>query len=63
VARKKDSYGYKEYQVSMQWDSYDGSPFVETHTAWPYAQSIEEARSKVTAEFGHNRGFTINCIN
>lgn len=50
----------KEYAVYMQWDSYEGSLFVETHTAWILANSEDEAHSKARAQYGYHKGFKIN---
>lgn len=55
--------GYKEYEVGMSWDSYEGSLFRETSTTWPYAQSSEEAKEKARSQFGHNKGFRIEYVN
>lgn len=49
----------KEYIVHMQWDSYEGSPFVETHTAWYLAYSQEDAENKAKNQFGGYKGFKI----
>lgn len=32
----------------------------ETHTAWYYCQSQQEANSMATSEYGNNKGFKIN---
>lgn len=50
----------KEYTVYMQWDSYEGSLFVETHTGWYMASSQEDAESKARTQHGHKKGFKIN---
>jgi uncharacterized protein YchJ len=52
----------REYTVYMQWDSYEGSPFVETHTQWYYASSEGEARGKAISEHGNKKGFKINYV-
>lgn len=49
----------KEYTVYMQWDSYEGSLFVETHTSWYYALSQSDANQKASSQYGHNKGFKI----
>jgi len=54
---------YKEYQVGMSWDSYEGSLFRETCTTWPTASSREEAIQTAWSEFGHNKGFVIEYVN
>ncbi len=51
--------GYNEYAVYMQWDSYEGSLFVETSTTWVFALSSDEAKSKACNQFDHNKGFKI----
>lgn len=48
------------YQIGMQWDSYEGSPFVETNTTWVDAYDEYEAKEKARSEFGHHKGFQIN---
>lgn len=49
-----------EYEIYMQWDSYEGSPFVETHYVIRNGYDVYEAKEKATSEFGHNKGFKIN---
>jgi len=49
----------KEYAVYMQWNSYDGSLFVETHTSWYYVSSKDEANQKAKNQYGHHKGFKI----
>jgi len=53
---------YKEFQVGMSWDSYEGSLFRETYTTWIYAYTKEEAKQKVSAQFSHNKGFRIEYV-
>jgi len=55
--------GYREYEVGMSWDSYEGSLFRETRTTWPYAASREEAEQRAISQFGNNKGFRIEYIN
>lgn len=43
----------------MQWDSYEGSLFVETHTGWYYACSQDQANSMARGQHGHKKGFKI----
>jgi len=54
--------GYKEFEVGMSWDSYEGSQYRETSTTWPYACSENEARQKATSQFSHNKGFRIEYV-
>ena len=49
----------KEYAVYMQWDSYEGSLFVETHTSWIFANSQDEANSIARSQYGYHKGFKI----
>ena len=49
----------KEYTIYMQWDSYEGSLFVETHTSWITAFSRNDAEQKVRSQYGHHKGFKI----
>lgn len=50
---------YKNYQIGMSWDSYEGSLYRETATTWIDAYSAEEAKEKACSEFSHNKGFRI----
>jgi len=52
----------KEYTIYMQWNSYEGSPFVETHTAWYSAYDSNVASSKARSQYGHHKGFKIISI-
>ncbi len=49
----------KEYTVYMQWDSYEGSLFVETATAWYFTTSQEDANRQARNQYGHHKGFKI----
>jgi len=54
---------YKEYEVHMQWDSYEGSPFVETRTTWVTALNNYEAEQKARNQFSQHKGFKITDVN
>lgn len=49
----------KTYTVYMEWDSYEGSLFKETHTGWYYASSESDAKQQATNQHGHHKGFKI----
>jgi len=49
----------EQYVVYMEWNSYRGSPFMETATGWYFAISEDDARRQATAQHGHHNGFRI----
>ena len=52
----------KSYEVNMEWDSYEGSPYKETHTSWYDAYNEFDARCRANNQFGYKKGFKItNC--
>jgi len=51
-----------EYAVYMEWDSYEGSLFMETRTTWVCAFNEQEAIQKATSQFGSNKGFRIKWV-
>ncbi len=53
-------FNMKEYTVYMEWDSYEGSLFKETHTGWYFAFSQDDANRQARNQHGHNKGFKIS---
>jgi hypothetical protein len=49
----------KQYTVYMQWDSYEGSLFVETSTAWYFASSQDDANNQARNQYGYHKGFKV----
>lgn len=64
IKKMKNFCGFKmkEYTVYMQWDSYEGSPYVETHTAWYNAYDKNDAGNRAHTQYGHHKGFKIISI-
>ena len=52
----------KEFVVYMEWDSYDGSPFKETHTSWYNAYDKQDAGNKARNQYRNRKGFRITSI-
>ena len=52
----------EQYAVYMEWDSYPGSPFRETSTAWIYAYSEQDVCSRARSQYGHHKGFEIKFV-
>jgi len=52
-----------QYAVHMEWDSYPGSLFRETSTAWLDAYSEQDARNRAHLQYGHHKGFQIKFVN
>lgn len=53
----------KEYTVYMEWDSYEGSLFMETHASPIMAHSRQDAKDRASSQYGHQKGFRITDIN
>lgn len=49
----------QQYTVHMEWDSYKGSLFKETHTSWYFANSQDDANRQATNQYGFHKGFKI----
>lgn len=52
----------KQYAVYIEWDSYSGSQFRETSTAWVYTCDEQDARRRARAQHRHHKGFEIKFV-